>query len=466
MNRFILLFTLLFFTLSVEAQDILSAELFMRQVALHHPLAKQADLQINRGDALVLKARGGFDPKVGGDLRQKYFDGDSYYSMLNAGLKVPTWFGIQLEGGYDQTGGQNLNPEFKTPEDGLIYAGLSMALGKGLFMDERRAALRQAQIHLESSKVKRQLLLNQLVLEAAEAYWKWFKAYNSMLVYEEGFALADQRFNAVRGGAELGDRPYIDTLEAGIQLQNRNLMLQESRMNFKNASAYLEVFLWEDGIIPLELAATTIPPTMDNTESSDVEFRLLNALDTIGTNHLKLLEYRFMVEGLEVEQRWKNEQLKPTVNLKYNALSTPVNGDVFSTYSPSNYNWGLEVSMPLLLRKERGNFRLNNLKIQEANYEIASMEQAIRSKAEMAINEWSTSFSQVNLYRRTVLDYGKLLDGERQLFNGGESSLFMVNSREMNYMKAKLKLVDLLVTNHMAAVQADFSFGSMGTIVQ
>ena len=94
------------------------------------------------------------------------------------------------------------------------------------------------------------------------------------------------------------------------------------------------------------------------------------------------------------------------------------------------------------------------------------MEQAIRSKAEMAINEWSTSFSQVNLYRRTVLDYGKLLDGERQLFNGGESSLFMVNSREMNFMKAKLKLVDLLVTNHMAAVQADFSFGSMGTIVQ
>jgi hypothetical protein len=71
----------------------------------NHPVAKQAFLQAQMGDAKVLEAKGSFDPVIGTDVNQKYFSGSKYYSILNAGLKIPTWFGIEVYSGFDQNQG-------------------------------------------------------------------------------------------------------------------------------------------------------------------------------------------------------------------------------------------------------------------------------------------------------------------------------------------------------------------------
>ena len=42
------------------------------------------------------------------------------------------------------------------------------------------------------------------------------------------------------------------------------------------------------------------------------------------------------------------------------------------------------------------------------------------------------------------------------------SSLFMVKSREMGYINAKIKLVELLAKNRKARVSADYTFGIVG----
>ncbi|GAB5538717.1 MAG: TolC family protein [Salibacteraceae bacterium] len=449
------------FSQSVELK-VLTDKDFMARVLEHHPLAKQADLRIAQGNAYVMKARGNFDPKLGGDLNQKYFDDKTYYSFLDAGLKVPTWFGLQFQGGYEQNRGTFLNPENSNPNNGLVYAGVALPLGQGLFIDERRAMLRQAQVFQESTEAQRQAMINELLYDAASAYWNWFAAYNTMLVYEEGLQLAETRFTAVKRSAALGDKPAIDTLESGIQVQNRKLLLQEAQLGFANATALLETYLWEGGTIPLELDENTVAPNFEQTPSLALNPTYVNQLDSLGNNHPLLLQYRFKIEQLEIEQRWKREQLKPTLNLKYNALSEPVNGDVFSAYSPNNYNWGVEFGMPIFLRKERGDMRLNAIKIQDAQFDVSDKQQALLYKAQAALNDWQTTDSQVNLYRKTVVDYAGLLAGERTLFRNGESSLFMVNSRELGYLNTKVKLVELIMKNRKARVSADYAFGILG----
>ncbi|MDC1222258.1 transporter, partial [Salibacteraceae bacterium] len=109
------------FAQSVELK-VLTHDDFLSRVAEHHPLARQADIQIQKGDAYVMKARGSFDPKLHTDLSQKYFDDKTYYSLLDAGLKVPTWFGLEFQGGYEQNRGLLLNPENSNPNSGLVYA--------------------------------------------------------------------------------------------------------------------------------------------------------------------------------------------------------------------------------------------------------------------------------------------------------------------------------------------------------
>ena len=58
--------------------------------------------------------------------------------------------------------------------------------------------------------------------------------------------------------------------------------------------------------------------------------------------------------------------------------------------------------------------------------------------------ELNEIYLKVFAYELENDNYDKLLDGERQKFDLGESSLFLVNSRETNTIAARLKLIELI----------------------
>src|SRR5690606_38688692 len=175
----------------------------------------------------------------------------------------------------------------------------------------------------------------------------------------------------------------------------------------------------------------------------------------------ELVQYNVKLQQLELETRLKKEMLKPMLNLKYNALAEPVGNDVFSNYNSNNYNWGVAFSMPLFLRKERGELNLAQLKLQETTLDIAIKRAGVNFKAQAAINELATTFNQTNIYLRTVKDYELLLNGEKQKFAAGESSLFMVNARETGFISTQLKLIELMAKNQKAQLAVDFAIGQL-----
>lgn len=437
----------------------LSFKDFQERVKTHHPITQQADLQLFRGDASLRQARGGFDPKAFTNLDQKYFKGSEYWNLLDGGLKVPTWFGVEVKGGYEQNRGIYRNPETTTPSNGLWYAGISVPLGQGLFIDERRATLRKAELFQRSTEAEQQLMMNELLLAAGQAYWEWFRAYHVLQVFQEAYTLADQRANAVRSTARLGDRPYIDTLEAGIQVQNRVLALQQAELNYRNSTALLSVFLWQEGFVPLELEQNTRPLAQSQIGELEVDPQLLGFRDSLLASHPALQQSQLKVEQLRIDERWKREQLKPMVNLNYNALSEPVGGDPTTNYSLNNYKWGLGFSMPILLRKERGGLQLAEIKVMEAEMDLYQKNANLNFKVEIALNDWRTSRLQTQGYQQLVLDYRSLLQGERRKFTAGESSLFLVNRRELGYINAQVKLIEALVKNQNAGLKATYAFG-------
>lgn len=463
MRSTILSFLSIAFCAVLTAQEsipkVISFDQYMAIVREHHPVAKQADIRLKQGEATVLQSRGNFDPKLFNDLSQKYFDDKNYYSLIDAGVKIPTWFGIEVKGGYEQNQGTYLNPENNTPTNGLWYAGVTLPVGAGLFIDERRAELRKAQLFQEMTVSERQLLINELLYKSGSAYWEWFQAYNVLTVYTEAVVLANQRYQAVKQNAILGDQPFMDTVEAGIQLQNRQLALRQSQLDYANSTAMLEVYLWADGTVPLELAENATPEVNDNVVGRDVDAYYLAQRDTLLMQHPKLRQYQLKLDQIAIDQRLKREQLKPTLNLKYNALSEAINDSPLEEYNSNNYNWGVEFSMPILLRKERGALRLANYKLQEAELDYTNQIAEILFKINSALNDWEATKDQLDLYTRTVIDYERLLSGERQLFNAGESSLFMVNSRELGFIGAQIKQIEILTKNHKARLKTTYAFG-------
>jgi outer membrane protein TolC len=440
----------------------------MQIVRQHHPVALQSELQPEFGEATLRMARGSFDPKAFGDLNQKYFDGTNYFSLLDAGLKVPTWFGIELKSGFEQNQGSYLNPENRNPDSGLWYAGISLPLGQGLFIDERRAELRKAKLFNEGSEIQRQFMMNELVYDASKAYWSWFNTFHSNRVMEEAIELAQVRFQAVVRSAELGDRPFIDTLEASIQLQLRQQQLLQAQLDLQNTRALLEVFLWADGIIPLELEETTIPEQaiealiISETNLPRIapngELINFNEMDSLLVSHPAMLLGNLKIETLEVEARLKRELLKPSLDLQYNALSQPIGGDPLAAYSVNNYKWGVHFAMPIFLRKERGSLALAELKINESQLDLELKRAELKFKATTALNTWQNTRAQFLVFFRTSNDFRLLLEAEQQLFFGGESSLFMVNARETAFINAQLKVLEIMEKNKKALAEVNYTF--------
>ena len=439
-------YPLIFFTQKITESS------FIERVKQNHPLLRISELQPQIGGAILLKAKGNFDPKIYGSLDQKYFDGKQYYPNGDFGIKYPSFLGLTFKAGLEGNRGTYLDPQAKTPSGGLFYGGVAANLGQGLFIDSRRAELRNAAINLKSTEEERRLQVNQLLYQGGYAYWDWFLAYHSVAILQEAYDVALQRFNAVKTTSVLGDRAFIDTVEAGLQVQNRLTLLRDAQANLQERNNALETFLWDDNLMPLLLNQDAIPEASGEIPAS---LPLIAWNDSLLTNHPYLKINHFKLEMLNVERKLKVDRLKPLVELNYNILNEPVNYNPFSDLDINDYKWGVSVAMPLFLRKERGDAALAGLKIQETEAGILQLRAQLALKIKNSLIDLNNSYMQLQIYQQTVNDSKRLLDAERNMFDNGESSLFLVNMRELSYIQSQLKLLEWKTKNK----KNDYAFG-------
>jgi len=461
MRILIILIFALIFGFELKAQTIFTDKQFLEIVLKNHPLAKQAELQTQFGEKAILSAQGGFDPKIFTHTLQKNFNSTSYYNLFHSGLKVPTWYGIEFKGGFESNQGAFLNPEEKTPAGGLVYVGAYLNLGKGLFIDQRRAELFKAKVYNQSTFFEQKLQLNELIYESGYAYWDWFLSYHSMKILDEGFQLANVRYEAIKRTAELGDRPEIDVVEAGLQVQNRESMLKNYEAEFKGSGFKISTFLWNEQQVPLDLDSLTTPLKIEILEKDTTALLSNQEIDSALANHPYLQVTNFKIKGLEIERKLKKEMLKPELAIQYNFLNQPIQNNPFANPSINNYKWGLTFEMPILLRKERGDLAKTNLKLKEEQFNLENSKAYVEFKIRNALVDYNNALVQVEIFEKTVVDTKRLLDAEKAMFESGESSLFLINAREVAYIQAKLKWVESIAKSKQAYLSLKFNLAQL-----
>mgnify|MGYP006293899591 FL=1 len=415
---------------------LLPVEAYLRQVRYHHPIGRQALLIRMRAEAERLKAAGNFDPKLFSEIQQKYFDEKTYFQLQNSGLQIPAWFGLSAKAGYELNEGLFLNNQNTVPGSGLWYGEVNWTLGRGLFIDQRRAAIKQARLLQEAAEFELLTALNDLMQDALAAYWNWYESYQILLVYREALDLAQFRFEATRREAQAGDRALVDTLESIIQVQDRALKLQEAQAAFVQSSNELETFLWLDGMVPLALGDSTYP---------GFDLPSLNPLPLDWLEeHPQLQSTRFQIESNQVALRLAREGFKPQVDLSYKFLNEPGQpDDFFAEYSVNNYEWALSASFPIFVRKARGQVGKARAKVLEKELDLDLKTRQIQNKVEALQAELSINLQRVVDAQAIVNNYRRLLAAENIRFRNGESSLFLVNRRELKYLESREKLIEL-----------------------
>ncbi|MCX2718236.1 TolC family protein [Lentiprolixibacter aurantiacus] len=440
MKRLVFIALILLSLFEGMAQDtlVLNFKEYLGYVKKYHPIARQAELQIGVGQANLMKARGGFDPKLELDYERKQFKGTEYWDRLNATFKVPTWFGIELKGNFEQNEGAFINPDETVPIDGLYSAGVSVPVGQGLWINDRMATLRKAKFFREQTVADRDLAVNTILFEASAAYFDWLQAYRDQEVYRNFLKNARIRFEGIRKSALAGDLAAIDTVEARIAMENRELSLEQAKVKYFNKSLQLANFLWLADNVPVELQENVIPDiSMDEVIDTTLEIGGTPLDSFTLENHPKLRSLEYKVAGLEVDKRLKANKLLPRIDLEYNFLTeTP---ELINSFVTDEYKGGINVSFPLFLRKERGDLKLAKFKLNDARFEFDNAEVEIRNKIRAIYRELESFDNQNRLISSIVTDYQTLLSAEERKFSFGESSLFLINSRESKLIEAELK---------------------------
>ncbi len=425
---------------------------YMGYVKKFHPIVKQAALKLNEGEAQLMKARGFFDPKIDLDYSSKEFKNSTYFKKLSTTFKIPTWYGITLKANYEQNEGDFLNLENTVPIDGLYSAGIELSLAKGLLMNPRMAALKKAKLLQGQMKADRDLLVNQSLTEAAIAYFNWVRAFEEQQVYASFVNNAKFRLESVKQSIKSGDAAAIDSVEANITFSNRKLNLIKAQVKYRKASLTLATFLWVADDLPLELKETIVPEINIDT-SIDLSFGLATFMvDTLNLEeHPKVRSLQYKYDQLSVERRLKRNALLPTIDLSYNFLSTTPT--LLNSFSDAQYKAGMKIEFPLFLRKERGDVKFTNAKLQNTNFEIIANKQIIKNKVAGIVQDLNSFKDQNQIIAQMVSDYATLVKAEERKFEVGDSSLFLVNTRETKFIEAKLKQIELTNTYYKTKAQ-------------
>lgn len=440
------------------------SETDLKEIVLRfHPVAREGSAIIRQASGQQLAARGAFDPRVQHEQAEKTVDGLEYYRYRRTEWQVPTWFGVEVRGGWEYLQGA------KTPETETLgannYVGLSIPLLKGLSMDKRRADLRKAAVAFDASRNERDRLVNEALGDALIQYWDWVRYHLLEQTVDSLRQINRTRLNLIRTSVNAGDRPAADTIEANAQLNQWELAYQEARLGRQQAQWKLSDHLWTekgdpyflpDEIRPDPLAADRFK-LQTAAATADQWIELLTRInpDWIGLNY-QLKQFR-------IDRRFYRQELLPSIRLEYNQLGKANNlaNTLQQPWWQDQFRYGLKMSIPLRLSSERGQLRFIEGKIQQTEWKQDWLLWKTSNRIRSIHAELTTILQQTGLQQQMLNQYGELLKLEWLRFRQGESSLFLVNVRESRYQDTRQKLLELQFKFRKASVEIEQVSGQL-----
>ena len=311
-------------------------------------------------------------------------------------------------------------------------------------------------------RAEREAILNKLILQVNNDYLEWSLRYEYTLLLSEAIRLGTERLQNIRYKVLLGELPAIDSTEALIELQNRTVNFLQAQNDFRNAGLVLSNHLWNPDGDPVQLDTNLIPELFGRNKISDTIPDFDDLLQT-AAQHPDLLQLEAKTGQAAIERRWAAEKLRPKLNLEYNVLSSgyrPFRSVYdYNTWS-GNQKVGINFSMPLFLREERGKYGIAKLKQSRLEWETDYRRRQLTTELRTAYNELGVIRQQCEIQERQVRNTRVLLEGETNRFNEGEGSVFFINNRENALVNSRMKLAEMNVKYEKSKAKLRWIAGS------
>ena len=458
----ILNFVFIITILNVYGQNkTLSIQNTLDIVKKYHPVIKQSFLQKEISKNELMASKGLFDPTLQIQASEKTFDNKLYYKYNTTELKIPLWYGIDLKIGTENNIGDRLDPMLT--KNTSAFVGVAMDPFRGILVDKRSAVIKQAENFVELTKYEQLLVTNDLLLEVSSAYWNWVNAYHNYNLLTKSLQNNKERYEVIKKSFVAGDRAPIDTTEALTQFQTFEIMHTQAMVEMQKARYELSNYFWTEGGKPFELNES-IEPTydFDSNNINSLELGILEDLINQATIiHPKLKMVNSKSNLLTIEKRLKTIELFPSLKLNYNTLENSLGSMSSNIATSNNMKYGLSLTLPLFQRQARGELAKTKNKIEDLKWDQKYYTLEIENKVRSNFSEFYALKQQVKT-NEAILKANKLLfETENTKFQMGESSLFLINNREMKFIETEQKQIALKSKFYLSFYKTLWAMGTL-----
>ncbi len=431
------------------AEAPLRLEEVLDSVDATHPDVEKGQRGVDKAEAKALAARGGFDPKF--SIKSKWSP-VGYYdnTQIDATLEQPTTlWGASLYAGYRVGWGEypSYKGDLQTRSAGEIRAGIDVPLWRDGPIDARRAKIEQTKIGRKGARASLSATSLAVQRKAAKAYWKWVAAGQKLDVADALLDLAKRRDVALASQVAAG------AVEPIKQVDNRRLVLERTakvvaaQRAFDAATIDLSLYLRDGEQVPVRVSEDRVLekfPDPVATDGLDMDQQIAQALRR--RPEVEVVEAEKEVASVGV--RLAKNRRAPQANLQSFVAKDIGDGPV--ELAPVEWGLGLVISIPLPLRKARGEYR-------EAKAELAAVKATARGLADKIAAEVRLAEVSLRAARRSwalakeQVEVATTLAGaERTRFREGASDLIVVNLRELAEADAENAAISAAAEYHQA----------------
>lgn len=411
----------------------ISSQEFLDNIAKNFPVVQNQLLKIQQSEAKLQEAEGSFDSNLT-IVNKQYLDGlyDSNISEI-AVTKPLKFYNSKIEFGHRRSDGKIpvYYAEHETVDGGENFLRFQTSLLRFREIDPKRFKLFLSKNNIAMEKLNYALKLMDIKSKANKLFWKWSAISEKEKIYKNLVELNQQRFNAIDKRVQKKDLAKIYLVESEEYLlgfKSELAQIQATKNMTKNILRYF------DSTINSETVAEYNIPN----DSIEFKVEIESSLDKVSKRpELKILD--ILLSNNKLSLQGAKQNLMPKLNLKfeYNESSRSFNQELGDELLV-----GLNLEIPFERNLGKGevskieieNKILNNQKMllsRELSYQLNNYQEQI--------NGLILSF---NFILKEVNNAKILQEAEWKKFKAGTSDFFLLNTRDMNFAKAQVRLIE------------------------
>lgn len=393
------------------------------------PLIEQARRDVEAAGGALTSARGAFDLTVSayGQRLNGEYENDRVSGLVEQPL---AGWGIATYGGYRAGRGAfaTYDGKAETGAVGELLAGIEVPLLRGREIDARRADRQVALLGV--GRAQNQLDASRLVHLAAalNRYWDWVAAGRQLDVARALLALAEARDEQLADAVTLGQIAPIERIDNRRAIfQRRAALVSAQRLLEQRA---IDVSLYyrgpdgaprRPGLDRLPALPEGTPPALPNED--DVVRDAFERRPEVAAGRLRR-------DQEQVDLRLAQNTRMPTLNLFSEVIADNDNSPA-TAKSGSSFEVGLSFKLPVQRRKAIGESVQARAALAKAELELGWIQDRVRADVQDALSAVRAAAGVLDAARAEVVVAQELEQLERDRFDLGDSTQFLVNLREL-----------------------------------